>query len=717
MAQEWEQRSEGRRGRKLAMPLTLVALGLIAGFVAMPGSAPDPDRSFSVVVDDSPVPAPSEPADTTPTGAASGRWRGVSPGRLPPRTGAVVVEGAGSIFVWGGQEVSSGLSFGDGATYVPRDDVWLRVSAAPIQPRLGAASAWTGREFVVWGGVRDDGELMADGAAYDPATRRWRRLAPAPMDPRQQARAVWTGGKVVVWGGRRTGRTRFADGATYDPATDRWRRLPPGPLSNRRDYDVSTVALDGGMFVWSSSERSAATAFYDVATREWRTLQTPRFRPGSGPAFTNLAGAVFAWGESTIGDKGPLALMFTTEPDWWVTAARPPVLPGPPDGLVSGGGIAASPASGVLFDVFTNRWERMGAVPPAASPETPAVAQVGPAVFVWHGYAQPDDPNRAAVWRPSRLWRDVPGAPVELSGDVTASWTGWLRDQQQVLVFDDLGWGGTPGGAYTPATERWDMIPPPPPPRRIDPAVAWSGRELLVYGGTPVRSQGARHAGVAFDPDRGTWRRLPPSPFPVAARAAAWGDVALFSVADVGGSAVVTTFDPAADSWDRVPAPPLARGRGELSLVWTGFEAWVWRTQADGTARGAAWDPMRRMWRQLAPAPRLFSRGTFVQAGRRMFVFDRHGATASLGWGTGEWRRHPRAPFGGRTPLLTWTGRRIVAYLPQSGRMVSLDPRADAWVEHPRPSPGSDPNAALLFTGRQLFVVGTNGIKVLGEPD
>jgi hypothetical protein len=107
--------------------------------------------------------------------------------------------------------------------------------------------------------------------------------------------------------------------------------------------------------------------------------------------------------------------------------------------------------------------------------------------------------------------------------------------------------------------------------------------------------------------------------------------------------------------------------------------------------------------------------GSVVQAGRRMFLVGRGGTTMSLGWGIEGWRRHAPLPAGREIPVLTWTGRRIVAYLPRAAQILSLDPRASAWVRHPMPGFASSRTGALLHTGRQLFVFNQVGIEVLGD--
>ena len=107
-----------------------------------------------------------------------------------------------------------------------------------------------------------------DGAAYDPVTDTWRTIAdgPVPADgaPTQLIpQGAWTGSEFVVWGG-------WGDpiAAAYDPTTDRWRDLPPGPLEPRAGQAVvawaDRVAVVGGQTQDLSPRRPATTAPFSI---------------------------------------------------------------------------------------------------------------------------------------------------------------------------------------------------------------------------------------------------------------------------------------------------------------------------------------------------------------------------------------------------------------------------------------------------------------------
>ena len=77
------------------------------------------------------------------------------------------------------------------------------------------------------------------------------------------------------------------------------------------------------------------------------------------------------------------------------------------------------------------------------------------------------------------------------------------------------------GAAFNPDTNQWATLPSAPEgqqwqPEGDDGVAVWTGREVLVWGGwmtvpDPVAAPNVATLadGVAYDPARRTWRRLP----------------------------------------------------------------------------------------------------------------------------------------------------------------------------------------------------------------
>ncbi len=218
-------------------------------------------------------------ADGAAYDPVSDTWRALPPSPLSARSGPLAVWSGRELIVWGGMR--AGASLGDGAAFDPAANRWRSLPPSPLAGRFAAPpgtvaqvpGVWTGSEMLVWGqgaGVDSTEAELPAGAAYDPVLDRWRLLAAAPIAARI-ADAVWTGEEMLVWGGQ-SGRRYFDDGAAYDPTVDRWRSLPPSPLAARFAFAAWS---EGQMLVWgdeSSEQAFDDGAAYDPGSDRWRPL-------------------------------------------------------------------------------------------------------------------------------------------------------------------------------------------------------------------------------------------------------------------------------------------------------------------------------------------------------------------------------------------------------------------------------------------------------------
>ena len=205
--------------------------------------------------------------------AAESAWRQTAPGPLEPRTLMASAWTGSEFLVWGGWSGTYGYEFaeaffGDGAAYDPVSDSWRTLPPAPVDARA-PLSVWTGQEMLVWGTSVRVKDRPREGAAYDPTTDTWRTIAEAPIEL-TDATAVWTGSEMIVFGAALHGgnhpETPTAIGAAYDPGTDEWRGIPDSTLSPQ----ASTAAWNGDeMIAWDYLNDSAA---YDPVTDSWRSL-------------------------------------------------------------------------------------------------------------------------------------------------------------------------------------------------------------------------------------------------------------------------------------------------------------------------------------------------------------------------------------------------------------------------------------------------------------
>jgi hypothetical protein len=215
--------------------------------------------------------------DTAAYDPVRDRWRRLA--RSPAR-------GIGSA-VWTGQEMLALGADNELLAYDPVTDRWRRRPASPLAARTAAASVWTGRELVVWGGCRvDDHDCIgpvADGAAYEPKAGRWRLLPPASIEGLGGPGSVWTGSELIVWGGvSRVAPGGSAVGAAYDASADRWRVLPTAPISGRASHVMVWTGRE--VLVWDGSTDATAGglagdgARYDPASDRWTHI--PPVPPG-----------------------------------------------------------------------------------------------------------------------------------------------------------------------------------------------------------------------------------------------------------------------------------------------------------------------------------------------------------------------------------------------------------------------------------------------------
>lgn len=399
-------------------------------------------------------------------------WEGAAPrrpSRLPTLLVVLLVAGGALLLGRVGTGGGSPLAVQNESTEQPTAPVaptpstgrpglvghWQHMPPSPLAAREAPAAGWTGRELVIWGGARYEGlgstsvsVPHADGAAYDPGTGRWRALAPAPLSPRAGAAAVWTGQELLVVGGFTSAPVApAADGAAYDPAADSWRTVAPLPRAGEPAGAVWTgeelvlvVAdvLDQYEIVEPVGYRWLAL---DPGTDRWRDLPRPPAPTGVPIQTCATTSGVVLVQQDTLGHH---------------TVRR--------------------------LDLERERWE-----------ELPSLRLVGDlrALFACSDTAllavtSGDGRDRALVMEVTdRAWRHLPALPARVpeTGLSHAVWTG-----SQWLVT-----GSGEGAVYTPAGRTWQRIRSFDRGTRSGATVAWTGSQLLLWGGADsgsVRADG-----------------------------------------------------------------------------------------------------------------------------------------------------------------------------------------------------------------------------------
>jgi hypothetical protein len=224
----------------------------------------------------------------------------------------------------------------------------------------------------------------------------------------------------------------------------------------------------------------------------------------------------------------------------------------------------------------------------------------------------------------SGTWRTLPPTPRELGTVDHLVWTGsdvlvlgreWFDPTDPVLLL-----------RYDPAADAWAEAPALPGPARRGFAAVWTGERMLVWGGDYQRSPWPEEEwkelvdGWAYDPDTDTWTSIAPAPLPGASRPytawtgtemVIWGGLVRgpeVDKASTGGAA----YDPVTDTWRDLPDLPVDVLPDRLSdpepwaFAWTGTEFIVWirgMTDHEWTTLGAAYNPSAGTCRVLPSTP------------------------------------------------------------------------------------------------------------------
>jgi spore germination protein GerM len=344
----------------------------------------------------------------------------------------------------------------------PLAGTWRHLPQAPLTLDLGSAtSVWTGRQMIVFGTHKG----MNVAAAYDPTAGTWRRLpSGGKAGTFPPYRSVWTGKEMLVWGQG----TREA----FNPATNRWRRLPSSPLLAIHEGHGLVVWTGREMIGWGGGccgDAFSDGVAYSPATNKWHALAQAPLAGSQHP--------IGAWtGKELIvlvGNLNPLngkpwparlarAAAYNPATDTWRRIAS---IPAPRDGanavwdgrelLVVGGGAVGGkqlPPVGFAYNPATNRWRRLSPMESGRS-------------------------GSAAVW----------------TGKELLLWGGGTGRAGSLVI--------PPHGlAYEPATNRWSSLPQAPLKGRLDPTAVWTGRSMIVWGGSPNGPGPALADGAAFTP-------------------------------------------------------------------------------------------------------------------------------------------------------------------------------------------------------------------------
>jgi hypothetical protein len=290
-------------------------------------------------------------------------------------------------------------------------------------------------------------------------------------------------------------------------------------------------------------------------------------------------------------------------------------------------------------------WSELPAPPEVRSDA--ATAWTGSELLVWGGYEYvggDEDPSADgfAFDAAARRWEPMPPSPLEGRSGSAFAWTGG-----ELLI-----WGGWDGGfrdppylgdgaAYDPIARTWRMLPEAPIGARAA-FSAWTGTEMIVWGSTDRAAR--RVDGAAYDPISNTWRTIADGPIDITDGSAVWTgqEMIVFGAALDSNNhadtptAIAAAYDPEANAWRELPASGLSPQA--MTASWLSDELIAW----DYDQASAAYDPVGDAWRPLERVPLAFSECRPVSVATVGTVFGEFcGKTVAMSADEGEWRKIP----------------------------------------------------------------------------
>lgn len=275
-------------------------------------------------------------------------------------------------------------------------------------------------------------------------------------------------------------------------------------------------------------------------------------------------------------------------------------------------------ASGGMLDLTTNEWRTISLAYAPTARTFASSMWTGTEVLVWGGRALDNGvilPDGGAYKPDTDTWRAIPPAEGAMGRRLEVRvWTG-----SELVVWGGVGPSSASsdnqilgdGGAYNPATNTWRTISPEgaPTPRARASSV-WTGREVIVWGGTTSTSNGvdevtsspAGDDAAAYNPATDSWRSLSTKNAPRSATgvSAVWmGDEVLFW--NGRSPRLMARYSPSTDVWTSMdPAgPELEYGS---CRVWTGRYFVVCGDETSPEA-GAAFEPSSGVWYRIPALP------------------------------------------------------------------------------------------------------------------
>jgi len=534
----------------------------------------------------------------------------------------------------------------------------------------------------------------------------WVNMPPAFWSRANQLSA-WNGTEVMVWGGHQGSDDDDPNESApwfWNPSTGVWRM--------GTSYPSLLVPIEEGGFgrqwwtmgawtgslwlIWNHSQGAA----YNPQTDTWTPMST-----AGAPSPRNKSAVVWTGSEMLVWG-GYLDL----------------------DGL-------PRVADGAAYNPVTNTWRPISNIGAPSARSECATVWTGTEMIVWGG----NSGYTAAGGRynpATDTWTAMPtaGGPGYDYKNSSSVWTG----TEMLIVLGDSTADTSEGWRYNPTTNLWSaMSTVNAPSERRQAATAWTGTELLVWGGYNYLVPGQVMAdGGRYNPATNTWTPMAIGGAPTGRFdcTGVWTGSRFFIYGGSGAADLpdplmrlddASVYDPVTNSWATVATPgsPPEPGYGRSVSVWTGTE-WIISGGSNVTPiAGSRYNPVTQTWKAM-PTNSIGERydHSVVWTGTELIL---HGGT-HLGsasnqtwrWVEGEtiWRSviPPSLPPARSGHKAVWTGSKMIIF---GGRETgggilddpgwSYDPVTVSWTALPTlngPAPRSD--HFMCWTGSKVLVWG-----------
>lgn len=285
--------------------------------------------------------------------------------------------------------------------------------------------------------------------------------------------------------------------------------------------------------------------------------------------------------------------------------------------------------------------------------------------------------------------------------------------------------------SVVPAPAWQTSLAPAAPSARFAHAAAWTGQQLLIWGGT-LGASGDSGAGASYRPDLDEWQPISPVSAPSARShcSAVWSGTEMIVWGGTASGVFQNTgarFNPTNQTWRPVTTTNAPDPRLGHIAVWTGkvMALWGGRNNSGALGTGGLYAPASDSWTALsvvnAPAPR--SDATAVWTGSRLIIWGGQNEQGGLNTGAQivifngfptAWTPTSvsNAPVARTGHTAVWTGQQMLVWGGQSGNTLladgaGYDPVANLW------SPITTSNAptaraghGAVWTGQEMIIFG-----------